>query len=300
VLSKINNMIHSHPGYPGWIKGFSGSPEETARHAFIQAATWADDIKDSLSCRALHDVQPCYSDSIDASHPDIPNGPESARNIGTSDLLKHAYWHFHDAVFSDDGTPTPDQHAIDQSANALSEIQLMTKALSDPATSDDIKTYDLVWLVHLVGDAHQPLHGVARYSRGTLAGAHPADGDRGGNDENVVDASGAPLLDAEGHKENLHKFWDGLPGEGGTPEQAAAATGALPAPSATLVAESDPAIWFQEDAFIAEMVAYDAIPDTDRNASLTDAYQTTAHQIAKQRIALAGYRLASLLNTALK
>src|SRR5262245_48474805 len=40
---------------------------------------------------------------------------------------------------------------------------------------DDVRSYDLVWLIHLVGDAHQPLHATARFSK-----TFP-DGDAGGN-----------------------------------------------------------------------------------------------------------------------
>jgi len=39
-----------------------------------------------------------------------------------------------------------------------------------------LKSYDLTWLIHLVGDVHQPLHCVARITKGD------PEGDKGGND----------------------------------------------------------------------------------------------------------------------
>jgi hypothetical protein len=40
---------------------------------------------------------------------------------------------------------------------------------------DKLKSYDLSWLLHLVGDLHQPLHSTTR------VGATDLDGDDGGN-----------------------------------------------------------------------------------------------------------------------
>ena len=41
---------------------------------------------------------------------------------------------------------------------------------------DDVKSYDMVWLLHLVGDVHQPLHATSRFSaaspQGDCIGSH--------------------------------------------------------------------------------------------------------------------------------
>ncbi|WP_375779209.1 S1/P1 nuclease [Bradyrhizobium sp. ma5] len=55
------------------------------------------------------------------------------------------------------------------------------------SASDDVRSYDLVWILHLVGDAHKPLHAAARY---TLQIPH---GDAGGNAESVMSASGSSI-----------------------------------------------------------------------------------------------------------
>ena len=38
--------------------------------------------------------------------------------------------------------------------NALTQFKALTATLTSSA-SDDVKSYDLVWLIHLVGDAHR-------------------------------------------------------------------------------------------------------------------------------------------------
>lgn len=50
------------------------------------------------------------------------------------------------------------------------------------------------YLIHVIGDIHQPLHSVALYNE-----TYPS-GDRGGNSLNIT------LLDSG--KSNLHSFWD--------------------------------------------------------------------------------------------
>lgn len=60
--------------------------------------------------------------------------------------------------------------------------QVMIETLGSLA-SDDVRSYDLVWLLHLVGDLHQPLHATSRFSNGL-------DDARGGNDEKVQPTKG--------------------------------------------------------------------------------------------------------------
>ncbi len=63
--------------------------------------------------------------------------------------------------------------------------------------SADQRTIALAWLLHLVGDVHQPLHTVQLFSR-----EYPH-GDRGGNEVCIRLAPGRAALD-------LHRLWDGL------------------------------------------------------------------------------------------
>src|SRR5262249_18363782 len=67
---------------------------------------------------------------------------------------------------------------------------------------EKLKSYDLSWLLHLVGDVHQPLHSTTRVS------TTKPDGDDGGNGVKLTWPA------------NLHTFWDDVLGCGDTPPTA--------------------------------------------------------------------------------
>ncbi|MFN7996882.1 MAG: S1/P1 nuclease [Bryobacteraceae bacterium] len=136
-----------------------GVPEGNAAGRILEAATWADRIK-SAAC------SPGYT-SDGGNEP--PGDTTDARNIGYADRLMHKYWHFIDVPL-----PAGAPGAAAKTPNALTEIALLEEAIGG-SESDEIKSYDLAWLEHLVGDLHQPLHCAARYT------PHHPKGDAGGN-----------------------------------------------------------------------------------------------------------------------
>jgi hypothetical protein len=112
---------------------------------------------------------------------------------------------------------------------------------------------------------------------------------------------------------NLHAYWDGVltrANPGATP--ADVARGVM---SAFTIATNSPDVvvqrgpllastigrWADESATLARYVAYDIDERLDGAAPprTSAAYDLLAEAIARQRIALAGYRLAALLETAL-
>jgi hypothetical protein len=134
---------------------------------------------------------------------DLSTGERAGQNIGYADNLMHLYWHYEDTGFSTDGSPIKPADPV----NAVTQIELFKAALpSSSGVSDDVRSYDLVWLIHLVGDAHQPLHATTRYSKDL------PDGDRGGNAEMVKPATGEELP--------LHVYWDRMFGGYTTPQSA--------------------------------------------------------------------------------
>ena len=54
--------------------------------------------------------------------------------------------------------------------NAQERIILFRDTLGSTTASDSVKSYDLVWLEHLVGDVHQPFHCTTRVSAGSPKG----------------------------------------------------------------------------------------------------------------------------------
>jgi len=102
----------------------------------------------------------------------------------------------------------------------------------------------------------------------------------------------------------LHAFWDDLPGEGqpgpALPEAESFAK-VLPAAPVADVADTTPDDWAAESLKLAKKHAYASpikkspSPSTGSGYKITQAYYDRALQDAKDRIALAGARLAKLL-----
>jgi hypothetical protein len=272
VKDKVDALLKLNADYSKWT---AGAPDEkTAKlYAFVHAATWADDIKRREYGYTRDNV----------------NSTTAGQNIGYSDHNQHAYWHFKDINFSSDGTPLPPPDPVD----VVTQLKLMIAAL--PAlsgASDDVRSYDLVWILHLVGDAHQPLHAVGRFT------ASIPNGDAGGNAESVIPATGETIA--------LHAYWDRIFGGYSSPFGAVfdadANDGITSIRVNTIAAQiSDPEVWIYESAELAKQFAYAPPVSTGTNAVLlTREYETNARNIARSQAALAAARLANLINNALK
>jgi hypothetical protein len=191
----------------------------------------------------------------------------------------HKYWHFIDTPFASGGTPLP---AI-PSPNLEERIALFRKVLAS-ASPDELKSYDLSWLLHLVGDAHQPLHAATRVSS-----ARP-EGDAGGN-----------LVKLDCTKCELHFFWDDLLGSASDLESVIKGAGKLARAKAALAAKTDEREWIAESFREAQRIVYaPPVGPGDGPFTLTEGYKKKALKLARQRVALAGERLANLLNAELK
>jgi len=246
---------------------------EKDRTAFIMASRWADDIKRKKS----------YIDDGTHNGNRPPATPQASQNIGYSDHLRHKYWHFIDMPFSPDGTTT----VAPPVPNAQTEIALFRSTLQSPDASREIKSYDLVWLIHLIADVHQPLHATSRFD------VTFPEGDDGGNTVNVC-------LKTCSRTEALHFFWDSALGSSADPKAAVREASLIPNPDPQLAVIEDEATWIQESFQLAESQAYKNPVGTEAGPYLlTDDYKAAAKKVAQERIALAGFRLANLLNAAL-
>jgi len=271
-------LLKLNPLYKAWISGLppGSNTERLTRRAFIEAAHWPDFIKSA----------PNYVDDGSDGGNTPPNSPSASQNIGYPDHNRHKYWHFIDTSFSDDGTPTHPAPSV----NALSEIALLSEALASPAIDDPIKSYDLVWLIHLVGDVHQPLHAAERFRQ------NDTNGDNGGNSVKLRCAQGVVCAD------NLHAYWDGLLGSSLDFAQITAQGNSLngrPVPPGVDIL--DPKIWVEESYDLARSDAYKNTTGAalgDPRADVDAAYAKRARADAEVRVILAGRRLAALLNAA--
>jgi len=273
----VDRLLTLNPDIEAYKATLPPNFDDSARKlaAFMYAATWPDVIKsrDGYISDGEHK----------GNRPAAV--PESARNIGYADKFRHQYWHFIDIPISTDGARTEPPPA----PNALSQLAILTAALKDSSSSDDLRSYDLIWIAHIVGDLHQPLHTVSRFSA-----AHP-DGDDGGN---AVSICHTPC------RMNLHWFWDSVLGGAGLQEALGLGEqlDALPTPAGSDV--TDVQQWVNEGVEAAKQTVYTAPigPESPQAAvSLpTPEYRVKARQLAEQRATLAGRRLARIVNDSFK
>lgn len=278
--ARVRELLKLNPDYASWEKQIpaSASAEEHDRIIFMIAAVWADDIKGETQ----------YSDDgTDGGN--TPGGETSSQNIGYGDLLRHKYWHFVDTPFS------PDQTALPPIPAPNAETQIVAfRAVLASLQPDLLKSYDLVWLVHMVGDVHQPLHSVTRVTQ------FAPKGDAGGN---RVKLFGDAAL-------NLHAYWDDLPGyeckfcsdKMQCVNRATVLAKTLPA-TVKGGHNTDTSTWIRESFDEARTEVYrDPIGSEDRLYTIVPGsqYEKQAYELALMRIAIAGDRLAQVLNSELK
>jgi len=278
VRAKASALLRLNPDYAVWVGNVPADDVDMV--AFVRAATWPDQIRST------------YSE--DGS---TPKGlPTEVQNIGFTDCFKHRYWHFDDIPFSTDGTPLEDP----AQPNAVTQIRALSAALASPTTTDEIKSYDLAWLLHLVGDIHQPLHATARF---TLQSKH---GDSGGNAVILCPRRG---MACSQRFNSLHAFWDDALGTGDSAlgalrmaclKSATAGSHCLPQASPEAVTVDDPGTWAQESFQLSRSVVYRRPIGSGKGPYyLTQSYRTKVGSTAEKQVALAGARLAKLLNQAL-
>jgi hypothetical protein len=222
-------------------------------------------------------------DFVNASH-----WPDDLRPFAEFDSFKPL--HFIDMPFSIDGTALP--AGVPEPDNIVKALEDNVNVLKT-STDQDAQAQALRFIIHFVGDIHQPLHCATRVSS-----ANP-DGDRGGNLVSIKVA---------GKKTNLHSYWDGgigsFPKTG--PNFAPPPLSQIPGAAATAMAGNpatgpklkldDPfnfAAWADESFALAKSTAYKGMQN---GVTPTAAYNRKALKVARQRVAWGGYRLAALLN----
>jgi hypothetical protein len=166
----------------------------------------------------------------------------------------------------------------------------------DPKAPRGQRAIALCWIMHIVGDQHQPLH-----AGHWLSWDYPKS-DRAGSIAFVRRQPGAPPVD-------MHDLWDSAPNrpianrEAGADAVAAAVEKAHPRPPpGNLGANPSAALsaWERESWVLAKTVAYREgkvanAPDKARAPVLPPGYIAKMNSIADARVAQAGYRLADVL-----
>lgn len=167
-----------------------------------------------------------------------------------------------------------------QSPRTFAQLERQIATLSDKSAPTRARNEALKWIVHLVGDIHQPLHAADN-------------ADRGGNGVLVRGAA------------NLHSVWDVLVVQQSTTQKQLS----LPI-TVDQVAEWQKggiSSWMAESHRLAETVVYGKRPSgwvcnavPKGRIDLGGNYLETAAPVAAQQLQKAGARLARVLNDALK
>lgn len=235
-------------------------------HNFVECSTWPDDLKG----HGVGAYSPWHYTNIPLNESNIAISCEAEPEV---DVL----W------------------AIGQARSVLSS----TKAI------DLEKAQFLAFLVHFVGDLHQPLHTTSMYTS-ALPG-----GDVGGNLFNLKDSLHS----------NLHKLWDDgcsyfdafgkidraagpKAWEGTIAKIAKAVTKAVPRSSIVGLEQLDPKFWALEGHELAVTYGFKGVQSMEGNRKTylkpgdtpTKDYIAAGQKVVESRLAAGGYRLAMVLD----
>jgi hypothetical protein len=199
-------------------------------------------------------------------------------------------WHYDNVPVC--GTLPRRRYCPDGQCNTA-QLERLIGVLADPRAAPRERNEALKWVVHLVGDIHQPLHAADN-------------DDRGGNDVQVALAG----VRTRG-RESLHSAWDGelvrLALNTRDRQRPPSDIDALAREAQALLrhaGQGTPDSWASESNSLAREVAY-RFPGfvcgrVPRGIVVLDAaYQQQAEAVVRERLLLAGGRLANLLNAIL-
>jgi hypothetical protein len=282
--------------------------------AAAPAAAWGDlghEVTALIAYRHLTARARTALDALLASDSDSLTAPDFASRATWADKYRNTHretaaWHFVDIEIGRAAPDRPDLAAAcfgfppgsaGQAASAgpaqdcvVNKINEFFAELKNPATPPAERLLALKFLIHFIGDLHQPLH-TADHA------------DRGGN---CVALSPSP----DGHDNNLHAFWDVGAVESlghGAAQIAAALDAQITLADMQTWTSGDSSAWTMESFALGSKDAYAlsrplaALPTCQAQGAiaLSAEYQTQAAQDAALQLKRAGIRMAGLLNNAL-
>ncbi|MFM9904507.1 MAG: S1/P1 nuclease [Pyrinomonadaceae bacterium] len=202
-------------------------------------------------------------------------------------------WHYADTFWQWKDGKAVIVEGIEDNGQAMKKLTDFDQLIRGTA-SDAEKAVAIVWLEHLIGDIHQPLH-----TSGKVSDANPK-GDQGGN---------LFLLTPKGttreNQKNLHSYWDGIIGVNmpNTKDQCDAdyldpiAQEIMRLfPYDKMKEKISPAkydVWAKESLNFAMTEVYKDIKFFE---TPSDKYKKKALEIGQEQMALAGYRMGDLFN----
>lgn len=221
--------------------------------------------------------------------------PDVVRSGGRLEPYNHPIWHYSSLPFLD-GVPSSGQVAQGELVPALGQ---QLAILADGRRTRHERMIALAWVGHLAGDIHQPLHATSRFS------PELPRGDRGGN---LFPILGPEYVDHTGSRvpiDNLHTYWDQGAGqflEPIAPEQIVLLARELeqaypPSSFGPNLGDLRVESWRSESFKLAVGTAY---PGIAPGTAPSENYRSFSQRVCRRRMAAAGYRLAAVLNAALR
>ena len=249
-----------------YYQSFGATPEsQRKREFFMFTATWADVVRD----RAFENRYRKYNKSN---------------------------WHYDDTFWRQNGSAAVPLTGFEEGGEAVPRLVEFDKTIRDAGASDREKAIAIAWIMHLVGDLHQPLHTSAR-----VTDLEPK-GDQGGN-LFLLTPQDAPRE----QRRNLHSYWDSIIVQTTPPKPGEFSERDYLLPIGDRIMRRHPFASVRSNlklgdyrALQQESFAYNPTvvfsPDLVRFRMPPAKYRRTAFNLSERQLALAGYRMGELFN----
>ncbi len=236
-------------------------------HRLVAALAYSE-----LSPQARTEVARLLRGEADPTLAGVSNWADDLREHDPDLGKRSARWHYVNLA-EDSCTYDAKKHCPDGDC-VIEAIVRQRAQLADRAQPDAVRAQALKFLVHFVGDAHQPLH--AGYAR-----------DRGGNTIQIQ-------LDGQGS--NLHRLWDSevIASANRSERRYVPYLQRMPLPREARTGINDPAAWAKASCRIVLRNGF-----YPQRPKIEPAYFTQWRPTAETQLRIAGHRLAKLLNDAL-
>ncbi|MCB0845033.1 MAG: S1/P1 nuclease [Bacteroidetes bacterium] len=280
-------------GYGWWDTGHMAIAAIAYQHLNPETRVWVDELVEEL----------------DKHYPDTQTFIECstwADDLKKQGIYAYSSWHYTNIPYN------PDSLALPQNAKPEVDVIWAINQARQVLTAEDAVSLEkarfLAFLVHFVGDLHQPLHSTSMYDDDV------PEGNRGGNEFSLKSFK---------HR-NLHMLWDdgcgyfdrweekgkldrplGRKGFVALEEMVSTIMIAHPESSLENLYSLEPTFWAMESHELAVNAVFMGTQYVTRSGenqliqpgdSPSELYMETGREIVEKQLARAGYRLAMLLN----
>jgi hypothetical protein len=204
-------------------------------------------------------------------------------------------WHYGDIFWKQEsGKSEILQNFPEESGKAIPKLRDFERIMRDPAAPDSEKAIALAWFLHVGGDIHNPLHNASR-----VTDVEPK-GDQGGN-KFLLTPEDAP------RKTNLHSYWDTQISRNMIRKNDACDSDYIPNIAQKIIKKftfqkmqdrikaGDFEAWNKEGFDLLNSKVYTT--DLKRGETPSKSYSKSSFNVGQEQIALAGYRLGTMLNS---